>query len=488
MCDPGVVSAPTPSPRTPRLVVGGNDEPHVARLHRALAEIFAGPLARATSAVGGEKRAMGNGDHRPLLVPISPHEDPDAVRADLSRRLDGVPERADIILRTSGSTTGTASLVAMSAAALIASARATHERLGGPGTWVLALPAHHVAGLQVLVRSIVAGTRPVIVDTTGGFEPGALAAALERALKTGGPVYVSLVPTQLLRVLTNSDAAASLALADAVLVGGAATDPELLRRARAVRIRVVTTYGMSETGGGCVYDGVPLGGVRVSVENPDETGAGRIVLAGPVLAEGYVEARVPDAGAGRPDGVARGGAEPRVPDAAAADAAVAQTVPGGASATGGPPGAPHDGLFRQAIGAAFFRADPREFVTADRGRLETLPDGSARLTVLGRLDDLIVTGGIKVDPREVEQVLVALPGVARACVVGVPDEVWGSAVVAAVVPEAGARLDGEELRGLARAHLDGAHAPKRVLVVPDLPLRGPGKTDRRAVAAFFESV
>lgn len=108
--------------------------------------------------------------------------------------------------------------------------------------------------------------------------------------------------------------------------------------------------------------------------------------------------------------------------------------------------------------------------------------------MLGRLDDLIVTGGIKVDPREVEQVLVALPGVARACVVGVPDEVWGSAVVAAVVPEAGARLDGEELRGLARAHLDGAHAPKRVLVVPDLPLRGPGKTDRRAVAAFFESV
>ena len=482
MCDPGVVSAPTPSPRTPRLVVGGNDEPHVARLHRALAEILAGPLARATSAVGGEKRAMGNGDHRPLLVPISPHEDPDAVRADLSRRLDGVPERADIILRTSGSTTGTASLVAMSAAALIASARATHERLGGPGTWVLALPAHHVAGLQVLVRSIVAGTRPVIVDTTGGFEPGALAAALERALRTGGPVYVSLVPTQLLRVLANSDAAASLALADAVLVGGAATDPGLLGRARAARIRVVTTYGMSETGGGCVYDGVPLGGVHVRVENPDETGAGRIVLAGPVLAEGYVEARVPDAGAERPDGVARGGAGARVPDAAV------ETVPGDSSATGGPHGIPHGGLFRQAGGSAFFRADPCEFVTADRGRLETLPDGSARLTVLGRLDDLIVTGGIKVDPREVEQVLVALPGVAGACVVGVPDEVWGSAVVAAVVPGAGAGLDGEELRGLARAHLDGAHAPKRVLVVPDLPLRGPGKTDRRAVAAFFESV
>ena len=441
MCDPGVVSAPTPSPRTPRLVVGGNDEPHVARLHRALAEILADPLARATSAVGGEKRAMGNGGHRPLLVPISPHEDPDAVRADLSRRLDGVPERADVILRTSGSTTGTASLVAMSAAALIASARATHERLDGPGTWVLALPAHHVAGLQVLVRSIVAGTRPVIVDTTGGFEPGALATALERTLKTGGPVYVSLVPTQLLRVLANSDAAASLALADAVLVGGAATDPGLLGRARAARIRVVTTYGMSETGGGCVYDGVPLEGVSVRIEDPDESGVGRIVLAGPVLAEGYV----------------------------------------------GPPGAPPPRSARP-VRSAFFRTGPRELATADRGRLDALPDGSTRLTVLGRLDDIIVTGGIKVDPWDVEQVLTGLPGVAQACVVGVPDRTWGSAVVAAVVPEAGAAVDGEGLRRQARERLDGAHAPKRILVVPELPLRGPGKTDQRAVAALCRAV
>ena len=384
---------------------------------------------------------MGNGGHRPLLVPISPHEDPDAVRADLSRRLDGVPERADIILRTSGSTTGTASLVAMSADALIASARATHERLGGPGTWVLALPAHHVAGLQVLVRSIVAGTRPVIVDTTGGFEPGALAAALERALKTGGPVYVSLVPTQLLRVLANSDAAASLALADAVLVGGAAADPGLLRRARAARIRVVTTYGMSETGGGCVYNGVSLEGVHVRVENPDETGAGRIVLAGPVLAEGYI----------------------------------------------GPPGAPPPRSARP-VRSAFFRTGPRELATADRGRLDALPDGSTRLTVLGRLDDIIVTGGIKVDPRDVEQVLTGLPGVAQACVVGVPDRTWGSAVVAAVVPEAGATVDGEGLRRQARERLDSAHAPKRILVVPELPLRGPGKTDRHTVAALCRAV
>jgi len=229
---------------------------------------------------------------------------------------------------------------------------------------------------------------------------------------------------------------------------------------------VVTTYGMSETGGGCVYDGVPLAGVGVRIEDPDETGAGRIVVTGPVLAEGYAD-----------QGIGQG-------DPGAGASAISGASPGTGPASDDPPDAPVPRTAR----SSFFRTDPHELVTADRGRLEARPDGSTRLTVLGRLDDLIITGGIKVDPREVEQVLVALPGVARACVVGVPDEVWGSAVVAAVVPEAGARLDGEELRGLARAHLDGAHAPKRVLVVPDLPLRGPGKTDRRAVAAFFESV
>lgn len=379
-------------------------------------------------------------------MPIGPREDAAVVRADLAGRIAGVPERADIILRTSGSTTGTARLVAMGAAALVASARATHARLGGPGTWVLALPAHHVAGLQVLVRSVVAGTRPVVVDTAGGFDAGALAAGAERALGRGGPVYVSLVPTQLLRVLADPGAAAVLARASAVLVGGAATDLALLARSRAAGIRAVTTYGMSETGGGCVYDGLPLEGVSVRIEDPDEAGVGRIVLAGPVLAEGYV----------------------------------------------GPPGAPsrtaqtgrpaESARSAESTRSAAFRTGPRELATADRGRLETLPDGSTRLTVLGRLDDIIVTGGIKVDPHEVEQVLAGLPGVAQACVVGIPDATWGSAVVAAVVPEAGATVDGEGLRRQARERLDGAHTPKRVLVVPEMPLRGPGKTDRRAVA------
>ena len=243
MCDPAVVNAPVPPVPAPRLVVGGTRARDVGLLRRALDEVLGASLAaRPDGGAGSSRRAAGPKDREAagsaeaaiversttsaplewsLLVPIGPDEDPAVVRADLVGRLDDVSERTDLILRTSGSTTGTGSLVAMSASALAASARAAHSRLGGPGTWVLTLPAHHVAGLQVLVRSLLAGTRPVVVDTAGGFKPGALTSGLERALASaaGGPVYVPLVPTQLLRVLDEPPAAAVLARASAVLVG-----------------------------------------------------------------------------------------------------------------------------------------------------------------------------------------------------------------------------------------------------------------------------
>nr|WP_250649058.1 MULTISPECIES: AMP-binding protein [unclassified Actinomyces] len=390
-------------------LVGGTRPDDVARLHRALVDAAARP--------------------GPLLLPVAPGEDPagtlalieEAARPDLA-------ERADVLLRTSGSTTGTGSLIAMSAGALLASAHATHARLGGPGAWVLALPAHHVAGLQVLLRSVVAGTRPLVLDTSDGFDPEALADLLQgaRAPGDGGPrLYLSLVPTQLRRCLDSPRASSALARCATVLVGGAATGADLLARARGCGVPVVTTYGMSETGGGCVYDGVALDGVGVRIEDPDADGTGRVVLTGPVLAEGHLLA------------------------------------PAGTTTS-----------FRPASGGA-----PRAVVTADRGRLE-----SGRLTVLGRLDDVIVTGGVKVEPREVEEVMTRLPGVAQACVVGVPDEQWGSAVVAVVVAHDGQQVEAGALRAAARARLDGAHAPKEVVVVGSLPERGPGKTDRRAVA------
>ncbi|MFC2780570.1 AMP-binding protein [Actinomyces sp.] len=440
------------APPALRLLTGGTAPDDVAALRAALAErlalrgLLTSPDGRpATAAVGEADRT---GSRQPLLVPIAPGKDPAQVRADLARRITRVPARTDLILRTSGSTTGTGRLIAISATALMASARATHARLGGPGTWLLPLPAHHVAGLQILTRSLEAGTEPVVVDTSAGFGPTALAEALSSARPPTGAaasrLYVSLVPTQLVRVLQNPQARRALAEADAVLLGGAAADPALLARARGAGVTVVTTYGMSETGGGCVYNGRPLEGVEVTIHAPDAEGAGRILISGPVLAEDYLH------------------------------------TPGHSPADS-PAGSPK-------AGEGFHRSGARRVLaTSDRGRLH--PDG--RLEVLGRLDDVIITGGIKVEPRHVEEALTGIDGVAEACVVGLPDEQWGSRVVAAVVlepvgqPGRSKRWDGAALREAVRARLDGAHAPKRVVVLETLPLRPSGKVDRREVARLL---
>ena len=445
---------PVSSPPAFRLLVGGTAPDDVAALRAALAERLAQrgllpPHGDRPAAVTGttDHREDGGGDTaRPLalLVPVGPDENPEQVRADLAGRIAQVPPRADLVLRTSGSTTGTGRLIAMSAAALAASARATHERLGGPGTWLLPLPAHHVAGLQILVRSLLSGTAPVVVDASTGFSPTALAEALrsvraptDPAVGSNAPrLYTSLVPTQLVRVLRDPAASRALAEADAVLLGGAAADPALLARARRAGITVVTSYGMSETGGGCVYDGRPLGGVELAIQDPDADGAGRILISGPVLAEGYLHP--------------------------------ADRMPGAAED------------FHESAGR-------RLLATSDRGRLR--PDG--RLEVLGRLDDVIITGGVKVEPRRVEEALTSIDAVAEACVVGLPDEQWGSVVAAAVVLEPGGqrggsnRWDSAALRTTARGRLDGAHTPKRVVALEALPLRPSGKVDRRAVARLI---
>jgi O-succinylbenzoic acid--CoA ligase len=326
------------------------------------------------------------------------------------------PGPGQAVLGTSGSS-GATKWVQLSAAALIASAAATHTRLGGAGAWLLALPAYHVAGLQVLVRAWMAGRRPAIQDLNGGFDPIAFNAAAQQLASEPARCYTALVPTQLVRLLdTDPQPVAGF---DAVLLGGAAAAPPLLRRARAAGVSVVTTYGMTETAGGCVYDGWPLDGMQVRLD-----GNGSIELTGPTLATGYLDAP---------------------------------------EATG------------QAFHGGWFR-------TCDLGQL----DAQGRLQVLGRADDVIVTGGLNVAPADVEAVLTGLPGVAAACVVGVPDPEWGERVTAAVIPaDPGHPPDPGALRAAAHHLLTGAQVPKEIILVDAIPLRGVGKPDRRAVRSIL---
>lgn len=179
-----------------------------------------------------------------------------------------------VVIRTSGST-GEPKDVVLSHAAVMASARASLERLGGPGGWVQTMPVTGVGGLQVLVRSALAGLEPVYA---ADFD--SLAEAIDAI--PGERRYASLVPTQAHRLVEAGEIAALRGL-DALLIGGAAVSPELLDALDGVR--VVRTYGMSETSGGCVYDGVPLDGVELRIDD-----AGQVLVSGPVLFDGYADA------------------------------------------------------------------------------------------------------------------------------------------------------------------------------------------------------
>lgn len=222
---------------------------------------------------------------RAAVLPV-PADDPRqaAALAGALRAGEEIDDAVGAVLSTSG-TTGTPKGALLTASALVAGAEATHERLGGPGQWLLALPAHHVAGFQVLVRSVVAGARPVAVPAT--FEPAALTSAIARMQP--GRRYASLVAAQLDKALRDADAARALAFLDAVLIGGGPMPAGIAEKAAAAGISVVRTYGMSETAGGCVYDGVPLRGVDVRIGDD-----GRILLGGPTVAVGYRNPVTPD--------------------------------------------------------------------------------------------------------------------------------------------------------------------------------------------------
>jgi O-succinylbenzoic acid--CoA ligase len=344
------------------------------------------PLRAALDGTGPALLPLDAGDPRldSLLAAYSPDLVTDAEGVTRNRDGgDGTEPDTAVIVATSGST-GVPKGVRLAATALLASARASLDRIGArPGErWLCCLPVNHVAGLQVLVRSILADREPV----------------------TSGNDYqhVSLVPTQLRRLLEAGELPDGVRT---VLLGGAAAPSGLLQEAREAGVRVVTTYGMSETCGGCVYDGLPLDGVRVR-----EDREGRLVIDGPVLFSGYA------------------GQAPRT----------------------GP------------------------FVTTDLGNV----DKSGYVTVRGRADDVINTGGYKVVPGEVVRALLTCPAVRDAAVVGRADPEWGERVVAVVVPAS--RADPPDVK-LLRTHVRGMLPryafPSEVVLVDAIPLLPSGKPD-----------
>lgn len=311
------------------------------------------------------------------------------------------PDGIALVVATSGST-GDPKLVALTGDALLASVRATHQYLHAAvgQRWSLRLPTTHIAGAMVLVRSLELGTTP-IVDGVGAASD-----------------FDAIVPTQLHRAIANDqELLQTLQLARAVLVGGANLSDDLLAKARSLGINAITTYGMSETAGGCVYNNEPLPGVRIRTNNES-----RIELAGPMLAAGYLKQ----------------------------DGSLEESA------------AFHDGWF----------------TTTDLGEIT---DGD-RLRVLGRADDVIITGAMKVSLNEVERVIRTYPGVADALCAVTPDDEWGERILVGIVSDIPISLP--ELRDYVGARIGRFAAPRAIVRLDEIPLRGIGKPDRAALSTM----
>lgn len=388
-----------------------------------------------------------------------------------------VAEPIALVVGTSGST-GTPKRTALTARALAASAAATERFFGSnsdaASQWLLALPAHYIAGAQVLARSVLAGTAPVIARSViepVHFSPEVLLQAVERM--SSARRFISLVPTQLHKLLESADADPHLgaeiheALGSftGILLGGAPASADLLAAATALGLNTVTTYGSAETAGGCVYSGSVLPGVRVELVPeegmpavPDIEGkpaqVGRIWISGAHLASGYI---------------------------------------GDATRT-----AEH--FFTSADGTRWYRTDDYGLLSPVAAPNSNKSCSEQRLQVLGRSDDVLISGGVKISARAVATVLEEHPAVREACVVGLPDARWGTAIAAAVtlVPSADATAaptenrpaPNEELCALLRARcaekLGAPAAPKQLSILPDFPLTSTGKPDRAEIYSILD--
>lgn len=411
--------------------------------------------------------------------------DPHAMLSAFEQLLGGYAADADaaagpiaLVVGTSGST-GTPKRTALTARALAASAAATERFFGSnsdaASQWLLALPAHYIAGAQVLARSVLAGTAPVIarsVTEPVHFSPEVFLQAVERM--SSARRFISLVPTQLHKLLESADADPRLgaeiheALGSftGILLGGAPASADLLAAAAALGLNTVTTYGSAETAGGCVYSGSVLPGVRVELVPeegmpavPDVEGkpaqVGRIWISGAHLASGYI---------------------------------------GDAART-----AEH--FFIAADGTRWYRTDDYGLMdSANSSATSSFSSVEPHLQVLGRSDDVLISGGVKISARAVATVLEEHPAVREACVLGLPDARWGTAIAAAVtlVPSAGAATAptensptlNEELCALLRARcaekLGAPAAPKQLSILPDFPLTSTGKPDRAEIYSILD--
>ncbi len=331
-----------------------------------------------------------------------------------------------VVCATSGST-GNPRGVLLTANSIFASVTAFADRFGSDFRWVMSVPAHRIAGIMVLARASLNGNPYVVDPSIGGartFDAATFsvttANAVRESKKDGRPLAVSLVPTQIGRLLdSGSVGIEALQAYQLVLSGGTATPQPMLNRLRELGVNVVISYGMTETCGGCVFDGKPLSGVTISLGTKDDVEPGRISIAGPVIASGY---RL------RPDLAA----------------------------------------------VAFIE---NKLITHDVGKL----DSGNLLHVLGRLDDVVQVGGTNVSLSAVEALLRHHPAISDVAVIDIADDLWGSIPMAYVTLRdltINQKDLTETLKSTVMERIGRAATPRTIQFVDQLPMLDSGKIDR----------
>lgn len=389
--------------------------------------VAVGPTELAAKMRGLLDAGARGSDLAEALLPVANDMDVDGAVASLG--VDCVDARTALVIKTSGST-GNPKLVAISAAALKAAVDGSAEAIGS-GRWVLALPVNYIAGVLVLLRSYSAGYRPL--EYAGAhFDAGEFVDLVATA-PSDAPLYTALVPVQVQRLVEyagqHPSARDVLATFAAILVGGQRLDRNLRVTAAQLGMNIVTTYGASETAGGCCYNGVLFAGGKATVID------GRLALATESLALGYVRA--------------------------ARNASGEDNV-----------GSIDDSAFVEHAGR-------RWFVTSDRGKVT-----GGVVTVTGRVDSIINRGGLKLDLAEVERWAAAELDPA-AVVVEVPDATWGQGF-AVVIPgpqtELVASADAQQISSQLSGKF-GKHARPAAVLQGQIPRLLSGKPDRKKLAA-----
>lgn len=327
----------------------------------------------------------------------------------------GIGQRIEdcaFVISTSGST-GLPKGAILSPENLISSANATHEFLGGAGQWVLALPAQHIAGMQVLIRSFLAGYEPLCMDLSQKFSVEQFISLTHKAAQASAPrIYTSLTPMLLMKIMDTLAGIDALRVYDSILVGGGPIDDSLCTSCAALDISIVRTYGSSETAGGMVYDGLALPGGQYICEED-----GCISLGGPMVARGY----------------------------------------------------------RNADSSVFFK--PGWWRTSDYGEIK-----DNRLVIIGRIDNVINTGGLKIAPESLEATIRTIKGINQCCVIGVPDAQFGQRLA---VVYSGTATDFDIIEAL--EDLPRWQLPRQFFTVDALPLLPSGKIDRQKINRRYAS-